>query len=143
MRRRRPGGSGGYGRLEEEGEDGFHYDAYISVCDADRDWVEQVNGQSLLTCFFFKIWKTQVFFVGPLYQARVGPLSHLHAMDSSDSPLVQQLLTSWLPAWRPSLFDPHTCRNVQNAANALLIFSKTHDNEKRPGQGVPCVPYIR
>ena len=45
MRRRGPGGPGGYGRLEEEGEDGFKYDAYISVCDADRDWVEQVNGK--------------------------------------------------------------------------------------------------
>ena len=31
-------------------------------------------------------------------------LSRLHTMDSSDSPLVQHLLTSW----RPSLFDPHT-----------------------------------
>ena len=31
------------------------------------------------------------------------------AMDSSDSPQVQHLLTSWRPAWRPSLFAPHTC----------------------------------
>ena len=33
-------------------------------------------------------------------------LHHLHAMDSSDSPLVQHLLTSWQPAWQPSCFNP-------------------------------------
>ena len=40
------------------------------------------------------------------FQSQGGSLTwvlrHLHAMDSSDSPLVQHLLTSWQPAWRPS-----------------------------------------
>ena len=29
--------------------------------------------------------------------------------DSSDSHLVQHLLTSWQPVWQLSLFDSHTC----------------------------------
>ena len=33
----------------------------------------------------------------------------LPACYSSDSPLVQHLLTSWQPAWQPSHFDPRTC----------------------------------
>ena len=33
----------------------------------------------------------------------------LHAMDSSDSTLVQHLLTSWWPALQFSLFHPRTC----------------------------------
>ena len=39
--------------------------------------------------------------------------THLHAFlpvrYSSDSPLMQHLLTSWLPAWQLGHFDPHTC----------------------------------
>ena len=36
-------------------------------------------------------------------------LCHLHATESSDSPLVPQLLTSWWPAWQLSRSHPHTC----------------------------------
>ena len=35
-------------------------------------------------------------------------LCHLHVMDSSDSPLVQHLLTFWWSAWQLSHFYPHT-----------------------------------
>ena len=78
-----------------------------------------------VTIFFLKIfWRTQVLFVGPLitlfwtsgdiypgFQCQGGSLTcllcHLHAMDSSDLPLVWHLLTSWQPAWQPVVFP--TC----------------------------------
>ena len=37
--------------------------------------------------------------------------SGIHVTHSQDSPLVQQLLTSWWPAWL-SHFDPHTCKHT-------------------------------
>ena len=39
-------------------------------------------------------------------------LHHLHAMESSDSSLVQHLLTWWQPAWQPSHSNPHTCKQA-------------------------------
>ena len=51
----------------------------------------------------------------PGFQSQAGPvscvISCLHAMDSSDSPLVQYLLISWWSAWQPSLFDTCACRS--------------------------------
>ena len=42
----------------------------------------------------------------PVFQHQSGSITcklrHLHAVDSSDSPLVQHLLTSWQPPWRLS-----------------------------------------
>ena len=88
---------------------------------------------SFLVCFLI----LEDPFVGPLlylfwtsgdvclgFQARVDPhacmLHRLHATESSDSPLVWHLLTSWQPAWRQSRsnqlenFDPlfHMGENV-------------------------------
>ena len=40
-------------------------------------------------------------------------LYHLFAMDSSDSSLVPNLLTSWQTAWQLSLFDPCTGKGIQ------------------------------
>ena len=71
-------------------------------------------GETFVFCFF---WRAQVPFVGPLiplfwtsgdvcpvFQSQGGSLACrlccLHAMDSSDSPLVQHLLTSCRPAWQ-------------------------------------------
>ena len=55
-------------------------------------------------------------------------LSHLHAMDSSDSPLVQPLLTSSWPARQPSLFNPYTCRHVHK-----------HSWSSKPRPSVICI----
>ena len=45
--------------------------------------------------------------VYPWFQSRgrslTSMLHHLHAMDSADSPLTWYLLSSWWPAWQPSL----------------------------------------
>ena len=54
---------------------------------------------------------------GPLgFKASVVPLAcvlyHLCAMESSDSPLVQHLLTCWWSAWQLSHSDPHTCEQA-------------------------------
>ena len=73
--------------------------------------------------FFQTSWRTPAGPLTPLFwtsgdvcpgflsiQTRVDSLirvlHRLHAMDSSDSPLVQHLLTSLWPAWQPSHFDP-------------------------------------
>ena len=52
-------------------------------------WVSQPGWINLLACFFT-----------------------LGATDSSDSALVQHLLTSWQPAWQPSFPDPYTCKQA-------------------------------
>ena len=74
-------------------------------------------------CFKYNFWKTYILFQGlliPLYwtsgdtfpgfQSQGGSItcmfSCLHAMDFSDLPLVQHLLTSYWPVWQPSLFSP-------------------------------------
>ena len=76
--------------------------------------------------FFVNFWRTSVYFAGPLiplfwipgdifpgFKARVDARActpcHLHATDSSDSPLVWHLLTSQWLVWQLSHFDPHTC----------------------------------
>ena len=50
------------------------------------------------------------------FKARLDPLAcmlhHLCATGSSDSPLVQHLLTSWQPAWQSSCSNPHTCEQA-------------------------------
>ena len=74
---------------------------------------------------FFKIfWRTHVLFVGPLiplfwtsgnvcpgFQSQGGSLAcmqpYLCTRDSTESPLVQHLPTSWWPAWQPVGFP--TC----------------------------------
>ena len=83
----------------------------------------------ILAIFSKKIWRTLVLFVGPLiplfgllmrsalsFKARVNcfiyMLSHLCAMKSSDSPLVQHLLISWWPTWQPSHSGPCTCEQA-------------------------------
>ena len=70
--------------------------------------------------FFVNFWRTSVIFVGlliplfwtsgdiwPGFQSQGGCLicmfPRLHPMDSSDSPLVQHLLTSWRPALQLNL----------------------------------------
>ena len=49
-------------------------------------------------------------------KARVDPLTcvfhHLHATESSDSPLVQHLLTYWQPAWQPSCSNQRSCKEA-------------------------------
>ena len=45
-------------------------------------------------------------------------------MDSSDSSLVRQLLTSWWPAWQLSLLDPGTCKSCA-FSQALVGFEPT------------------
>ena len=80
----------------------------------------------LALCFCFWIFgRTSVLFEGPLiplfstfgyacpgFQSQDGALicelPCLHAMDSSDSPLVRHLLTSWWLAWQPSPFFTHS-----------------------------------
>ena len=58
----------------------------------------------------------------PGFKGQVGSficmLPHLHKMDSSESPLVRHLLTSWQPAWQPSLFDLLTFTYIH--AHALV-----------------------
>ena len=55
--------------------------------------------------------------VCPEFQNQGGSLAcllyHLHAMDSTDSPLVQHLLTSWLPISQQNLFDLCSCTHIQ------------------------------
>ena len=52
------------------------------------------------------------------FKARVDLLACVHhylcAMVSSDSPLVQHLLTSWRAAWQLSRFDSHGSTCVQS-----------------------------
>ena len=79
-----------------------------------KTWTNRKQSQLLrfLTCwFFFKKWSTSVLFCGatdtPVFDfwwhlpwvskgGSVGCMfCHLYAMDSSDSPLVQHLLSSW------------------------------------------------
>ena len=73
----------------------------------------------------YNLWRTSVFFVGPLIPlfwttVDIWPrfhslgglfayiITHLCAMDSIGSTLVQHLLTSSRAAWQPSPFDPRT-----------------------------------
>ena len=52
--------------------------------------------------------------------------------DSSDSPLVQHLLTSWWSAWQPSLFDPCILfkRLFEMKFNVSYILSSGKDRKK-------------
>ena len=51
------------------------------------------------------------------FKARVDFLAcmlhYLCAIESSDSPLVQQLLTSWQPAWQPRCSYQHICEQTR------------------------------
>ena len=58
--------------------------------------------------FFKKNWRTLVLFVEPLIPV-AWALPHMHEMDSSDSPLVQHLLTSWWPVLQLNLLNLRTC----------------------------------
>ena len=86
---------------------------------------------SIVLFLFKKIWRTSVLFWGSLippfwtscdvysgFQSQGGFLACmlpcLGAMDSSDSLLVQNRHTSWWPAWRPSLFYPHTLHIISS-----------------------------
>ena len=69
--------------------------------------------------------------VCPGVQSQGGPLasvlSCLHTTDSSDSPLVQHLLTVKMSAWQPSLFDQHICRRViANFVFPYIVFVYIH-----------------
>ena len=58
-------------------------------------------------------------------------LHHLCAMNSSDSPLVRHLLTSWRPAWWPSRFDPRlnfNCSFQVDASGECTVEYKVHGN---------------
>ena len=76
----------------------------------------------MLSCLIIFFWNTSVLFEGPLIpflwtcgdictgvkareDALVGMLCCLHAIDSSDSPLMWHLLTSWQPAWQASHYQ--------------------------------------
>ena len=50
--------------------------------------------------------------VCPVFQSQGGSLTYNSVIDSSHSPLLWHLLTSWLPCRQPSLFDPHICTHV-------------------------------
>ena len=66
-----------------------------------------------------------------------------HTMESSDSPLVRHLLTSWRPAWQPSRSRTSTCEQF------LVLFShfyhhvftgvchSVHRGWQTPGQTPP------
>ena len=49
---------------------------------------------------------------------------HLHTVDSSDSPLVRHLLTSWQPAMQPRLFCPHTWLRNNYESHFVAYFNK-------------------
>ena len=55
----------------------------------------------------------------------------LHAMNSSDSPLAQHLLTSWQPAWQPSLLDPRTCVQALVGLQSGIFYFQTVFRSKR------------
>ena len=66
------------------------------------------------------------------FKARVDPshawsmLSRLCTIDSSDSPLVQNLLISYRSAWQSSLFDRHTWRScIKSRAEMSLLMKNT------------------
>ena len=46
----------------------------------------------------------------------------LYATESSDSPLVQHLLSSWRPAWQPSHNDPLFRANPLNVSGHNVVF---------------------
>ena len=60
---------------------------------------------------------------GILVTSALGFKAHLRASlsASSDSPLVWHLLISWWPAWKLSIFDPHTC--TRTGIGGTLNFS--------------------
>ena len=68
-------------------------------------------------------------------KARVDPLTcllhHLCAMNSSDSPLVRHLLTSWRPAWQPCSLDSRlnfNCSFQVDASGECTVEYKVHGN---------------
>ena len=65
-------------------------------------------GYALKDIFFFKFGGHQSCF-----WSLTCILYGLHATDSSDSPLVQHLLTSWRSPWQSSLFDPLICTSIK------------------------------
>ena len=80
--------------------------------------------------------------VSPGFQTQGGSLTcvlcRLHAMNSSDSPLVWYLLTVWGSAWQQSFFDPHTCRHVRK--HWWRFGAPTHDHLCRTQQARCCNP---
>ena len=111
------------------------------------------NNENRHSKSWFGFWYTfqkKVLFLGPLiplfwtsgdfcpeFQSHGGyptyVLRCLHAMDSSDPPLVRHLLTSWRPVWQPrslihnrvstthSHFTANCCLNVQKCALEVCI----------------------
>ena len=99
-----------------------------------------INETSTLCCcffVFFNCWKTLVFLWRhchlcfqlltsvPVFQSKSGPLTCMHhrmcMMDSSYSPLVWHLLTSWWPAWKPSLYFPLTFSSSGDTQTCAIV----------------------
>ena len=61
----------------------------------------------------------------PWVKAEVGSLacmlSYLHKMNSSDSPLVQHLLTSWQTAWQLSHSSTYLCTSIGGLESRILF----------------------
>ena len=82
-------------------------------------WLGQISRTKFSNFLFVRplvplIWTSGEVCLGSQSQGTSLPcmLHHLHAMDSSNSPLVLHLLTSWQQAWQLSLFDLRTCAHT-------------------------------
>ena len=69
------------------------------------------------------------------FKATVDPLTymlcHLHTMESSDSLIVQHLLTSWQPACQLSCSDPHTCEQALVGLESRIYSTAASQRETR------------
>ena len=63
-----------------------------------------------VTPWYFGLLVTSV--LGFKARSLTSMISYLGIMDSSDPSLVHYLLTAKWSVWQPSLFDPHSCREI-------------------------------
>ena len=93
--------------------------------------IHSLSKMKIMSRFFLKFFWRTVLFVGPLmylswtsgdvchgFQSQGGSHACMLqiAMDSSDSPLVWHLLTSWWPAWQPSCSSSTYLHRTQDTA---------------------------
>ena len=66
------------------------------------------------------------------FKARVDTLACMPRcpcpMNSSDSNLVQHLVTFWQSAWQPSYFDPHTCTHTSINVTRQPLYRMSYTN---------------
>ena len=91
-------------------------------------WKKFGERQSFLWGHWYPWFGLLVMFA-PSFKTRVDPLTcRLHLMrgtESTDSPLVRYLLTSWRPEWQPSRSHPHTW------AYGLDLISHSYNKKSR------------